>query len=84
VLGLGCLAYGGMGLYTLIDPHLVPLRRVSIIGAIFFTVIGVLLLLQAAGVGTIVTIVLFITLAVLIAGIALIIWSFALKNSPAA
>lgn len=84
VLGLGCLVYGGMGLYTLIDPHLVPLRRVSIISAVFFTVIGVLLLLEAAGVGTVATIVLFITLAVLIAGIALILWSFALKNSAAA
>ena len=45
--------------------------------------VGVLLLLQAAGVGTIVTIVQFITFTVLIAGIALIIWSFALKNSVA-
>ena len=81
VLGFGCLVYGGMGLYTWINKSLVPLRRVSVIGAIFFLIIGALLMLQAFGMATVGTIVQFITIASLIAGIALIIWSFALKNS---
>ena len=84
LLGLGCLIYGSMGLYTLADKNLVPLRRISIIGAIFFTVLGLLLLLQGFGVGTFVTIVQIITFAILIAGVALIIWAIALRNSAPA
>ena len=69
------------GLYTWINKGLVPLRRVSVIGAIFFLIIGALLLLQAFGMATVGMVVQFITIASLIAGIALILWSFALKNS---
>ena len=61
-----------------------PLRRVSIIGAIFFAALGLLLLLQGFGVGTFTTIVQIITFAILIAGVALIIWAIALKNSAPA
>lgn len=81
LLGLGCLVYGGMGLYPLLDQKLVPLRRVSLIGAAFFAVLGVLLLLQALGVGTLVTTVQIITLVVVIAGIVLVLWSLMLRNS---
>ncbi len=81
ILGVGCLVYGGMGLYPLLDQKLVPLRRVSLIGAIFFTILGVLLILQAFGVGTLVTTVQIITLVVIIAGVVLVLWSLMLRNS---
>ena len=81
ILGLGCLIYGGMGLYPLLDQKLVPLRRVSLIGATFFAILGVLLLLQAFGVGTLVTTVQIVTLLIVIAGIVLVFWSLMLRNS---
>jgi hypothetical protein len=84
VLGLGALIYGGMGLYPLIDKNLVPLRRISLIGAIFFVVVGVLLTLQALGMGTFVTTVQILNLLIMAAGIALIFYGFILRNNPAA
>ena len=57
------------------------LQDQSLIGAIFFTILGVLLILQAFGVGTLVTTVQIITLVVIIAGVVLVLWSLMLRNS---
>lgn len=83
VLGLGCLAYAGVGVYMLIDKKLASLRRISFFGTIFYLAIGVLLLLQAFGVGALVTTLQWIKLIVIIAGVALILWAFILRNDSA-
>lgn len=83
ILGLGALAYGAIGAYFYFDKSLAPLRRLSVVGTVFFLVTGLLLLLQVFGLGTFVTTVQILTFAVLIAGIALIFWAFILRNSGA-
>lgn len=84
ILGVGCLAYGLIGLYMLIDKNLVALRRVSWLGTLLFTSVGTLLVFQALGLGTFATVVQFINLIIVIAGLALLVWAFVLKNSEAA
>jgi uncharacterized membrane protein HdeD (DUF308 family) len=79
-LALSCLAFGGVGLYMLIDKNLTSLRRISILGTIFFLLVGGLVLLQAFSVGVLVTLIDIINMIVVIAGIALIIWGLILRN----
>ncbi len=83
ILGLGCLAYGGVGLYLLIDKRLSSLRRLSFISTIFYLVLGVLILLQVAGVGVLATNLKLINLIVVSAGVILIFWGLILRNERA-
>ncbi len=80
VLGLGCLAYGGVGLYMLLDKNLTALRRLSFISTIFYLVLGTLIVLHALGVGTLAIILQLISLLLIIAGIILLFWSLILRN----
>ena len=80
VLGLGCLAYGGVGLYMLLDKHLTALRRLSFISTIFYLVLGVLIVLHALGLGTLATILQLSSLLLIAAGIILFFWSLILRN----
>lgn len=85
VLGLGCLFYGGLGVYmNLFEPYL-SLRRLSIIVSIFFLVIGILLILQYFGVGTLTASIQVINFLVLVIAIVFIFWSLILRreNTPA-
>ena len=80
VLGLGCLAYGGVGLYLLLDKNLTPLRRLSFISTIFYLVLGVLIVLHALGVGTLATVLQVMSLLLITAGIILFFWGIILRN----
>ena len=83
VLGLGCLAYGGVGLYILIDKNLASLRRISLISTVFYTLIGVLILLFAFGVDTLQTTVQLLKMVMIITGVILIFWAFILRRETA-
>ena len=80
VLGLGCLAYGGVGLYLLVDKNLTPLRRLSFIGTLFYLVLGALITLHVLGVGTLATVLQIISLLLITAGIILFFWGIILRN----
>ncbi|MBK7219557.1 MAG: DUF308 domain-containing protein [Candidatus Promineofilum sp.] len=80
VLGLGCLAYGGVGLYLLLDKKLTALRRLSFISTIFYLVLGALIILHALGVSTLAAILQLISLLLIAAGVILFFWSFILRN----
>ena len=80
ILGLGCLGYGAVGLYMLLSKSSYNLRRVELIGAIFYLVIGTLMLLQVLGVSTLVTMIHWINLIILVAGVVLILWAFIVRN----
>ena len=83
ILGLGCLGYGAVGLYMLLSKSSYNLRRVELIGTIFYLVIGALMLLQVLGVGTLVTMIHWINLLILVAGVVLVLWAFILRNDSA-
>ena len=80
VLGLGCLAYGGVGLYMLLDKNLTPLRRLSFIGTLFYLVLGALITLHVLGVGTLATVLQIVSLMIITAGIILFFWGIILRN----
>ena len=80
VLGLGCLAYGGVGLYMLLDKNLTAMRRLSFITTIFYLVLGVLIVLHALGVSTLATVLQLISLLLIAAGIILLFWALILRN----
>ena len=80
MLGLGCLAYGGVGLYMLLDKNLTAMRRLSFITTIFYLVLGVLIVLHALGVGTLATVLQLISLLLIAAGVILLFWALILRN----
>jgi DMSO reductase anchor subunit len=79
-MGLGCLAYGGVGVYMLIDKKLASLRRISLIGTIFFALAGILILLHVFGMETLVTLVQLLKMLVIITGVILIFWALIIRN----
>lgn len=80
VLGLGCLAYGGVGLYMLLEKNLTALRRLSFISTIFYLVLAALILLHVLGAGTPTSILQIISLLLTAAGVILIFWGIILRN----
>jgi uncharacterized membrane protein HdeD (DUF308 family) len=80
VLGVGCLAYGGVGLYMLLDKHLTALRRLSFISTIFYLAVGALIGLHALGMGTLASILQIVSLLLIAAGIILFFWGIILRN----
>ena len=80
VLGLGCLAYGGVGLYLRLDKNRTALRRLSFISTIFYLVLGGLIVLHALGLGTLVTTLQIVSLLLIAAGIILLFWGIILRN----
>lgn len=80
ILGLGCLAYAGVGLYILIDKNLTSLRNISMIDTIFYLLIGSLIMLHILGFGTLKTTVDLLKLILMAAGIILIFWGFIIRN----
>lgn len=83
ILGLGCLAYGGVGLYILADRKLSSLRRLSFISTLLYLALGVVILLQALGVGLLATKLQIVNLLVVTAGVILIFWGLILRNEGA-
>lgn len=80
ILGLGCLAYGGVALYMTMNDNITSLRRLSMIGTIFYMAFGGLLLFQAIGVSTLSTTLQVINFLILLLGIVLIIWAFIIRK----
>ncbi len=80
LLGLGCLAYGGIGLYMLLDKNLTALRRLSFIGVLFYLVLGALVALHVLGVGALVTILQLVSFLLIAGGVILIFWAIILRN----
>jgi phosphatidylserine synthase len=80
IMGLGCLAYGGVGLYMFFDKSLISLRRISLISTIFYILIGLLILLHAFGMGTLATLVQLLKMVIISAGVILIFWSLIIRN----
>ncbi|WP_374686967.1 DUF308 domain-containing protein [Promineifilum sp.] len=83
ILGLGCLAYGGVGLYMLLDKQLVSLRRLSWASTLFYLAIGLLILLQGLGVGVLATKLQLVNLLIVVAGVIIIFWGLILRNEGA-
>ncbi len=81
VLGLGCLGFGGIGLYMMANKELVALRRLSLFSVIFFLLIGLLLILEWLGIGAAATTFQIVNFVLAIAGIALILWAIMLRNA---
>lgn len=80
LLGVGCLAYGGVGVYMIINKEILGLRRGPILSTLLYLLLGVLVLLQAFEVGTLKTTIDIINAIILVAGFALILWAFILKR----
>jgi uncharacterized membrane protein HdeD (DUF308 family) len=81
ILGLGALAFGGIGLYLTYLTRASGVRVGPIISNAFWVLIGVLLLLAAVGGTLLGTISQVLNVVLLLGGVFLIIWAFALKNS---
>jgi uncharacterized membrane protein HdeD (DUF308 family) len=81
ILSLGCLAYGGVGLYISVTGLPSQNRLISLISTIFYLVVGVLVLLQIFGLGAFVTTIQLISFVILAAGIVLLFWAFILRNA---
>lgn len=81
LMGLGCLAYGGVGLYILVDKNLTSLRGISVISTIFYLLVGILILLHAFGLETLTTLVQLLKMIMIIAGVVLIFWGLIIRNA---
>lgn len=80
ILGAGYLGFGGFGLFMSYHKDFSGLRNISLAGGIVWIIMGVLLLLQAFGTTTLVTLIFLVEMLLLIIGTILIIWAFILKN----
>jgi uncharacterized membrane protein HdeD (DUF308 family) len=81
VLGLGALAFGGIGLYLTYLTRESGIRAGPVIANGFWVLLGVLLLLDAIGGSFIASIGQMINVVLLLGGAFLIIWAIVVKNS---
>lgn len=81
ILGLGALAFGGIGLYLTYLTRASGVRVGPIISNAFWVLLGILLVLAALGGALLGTISQVINVVLLLGGAFLIIWSFVIKNS---
>ncbi len=81
ILGLGALAFGGIGLYLVYLTRASGVRIGPTISNAFWVLVGVLLLLAAIGGTLLATISQILNVALLLGGAFLIIWAFALKGN---
>jgi uncharacterized membrane protein HdeD (DUF308 family) len=80
LLGVGCLVYGGVGVYIIVNKDVVGLRHGPILSTLLYLLLGILVLLQAFNIGALETTISIINLIILVAGFALILWAFILKR----
>ena len=81
VLGLGALAFGGIGLYLTYLTRESGIRLWPAIANAFWVLFGVLLLIDAIGGSVVANIGQLINIVLLLGGAFLIIWAFVIKNS---
>jgi uncharacterized membrane protein HdeD (DUF308 family) len=81
ILGLGALAFGGIGLYLTYLTRASGVRIGPTISNAFWVLLGILLLLAAIGGGMLATLSQVINVVLLLGGAFLIIWAFAIRGN---
>lgn len=81
ILGLGALAFGGIGLYLTYLTRASGVRIGPTISNAFWVLVGILLLIAAIGGTLLATISQILNVVLLLGGAFLIIWAFVLKGS---
>jgi uncharacterized membrane protein HdeD (DUF308 family) len=74
ILGIGCLVFGLLGIYRYFLQRHRKLPRSGIIMGLFFFVVGLFLVLAVAGIDTVDTSLLVISIVLVVGGVALIGW----------
>ena len=80
ILGLGALAFGGIGLYLTYLTRESGVRAGPVIANAFWVLVGVLLLMAAIGGSLLALVGQIINIVLLLGGAFLIIWAFVIKN----
>jgi len=80
LLGVGCLVYGGVGVYMIINKDDDGLKWGPILSTLLYLLLGVFVLFQAFNIGALKTTIDIINMIILVAGFALILWAFVLKR----
>lgn len=80
ILGLGALAYGGIGLYLVYLTRESGVRLLPAIGNSLWVLFGALLLIGAAGSTLFTWVAQLINLVLLLGGLFLIVWAFVIRN----
>ena len=80
VLGLGSLAYGGIGLYILYRTHETRAQLAAIVNSSFFVFVGLIMLIDLLGGNVFATMTTAINFVLLLVGAFLILWSLVLRS----
>jgi hypothetical protein len=80
ILGIGCLAYGGLGAYMLYLKRQDGIRLPAIISSTLFALIGLLIIVAAFGGGLLSTISVIASVLLMLFGAFLILWSLVLRR----
>jgi hypothetical protein len=80
ILGIGCLAYGGLGAYMLYLKRQDGVRLPEILSSTFFVLVGLLLIIAAFGGGLLATITVIASIALMLFGAFLILWALVLRG----
>ena len=80
ILGIGCLAYGGLGGYMLYLKRQDGVRLPEILSSTLFVLIGLLLIIAAVGGGLLSTISVIASVLLMLFGAFLILWSLVLRR----
>jgi len=80
ILGIGCLAYGGLGGYMLYLKRQDGIRLPELISSTLFVLVGVLLSLAALGGGVLATIAVVASILLMLFGVFLILWALVLRG----
>jgi uncharacterized membrane protein HdeD (DUF308 family) len=80
VLGLGSLAYGGIGLYILYKTHETRAQLAAIVNSSFFVFVGLIMLIDLLGGNVFATMTTAINFVLLLVGAFLILWSLVLRR----
>lgn len=81
ILGLGAIAFGGIGLYLTYLTRASGVRIGPAIANGFWVLFGLLLLIAAIGGTTLAVLTQIINIALLLGGVFLIVWAFVIKNN---
>jgi uncharacterized membrane protein HdeD (DUF308 family) len=80
ILGLGSLAYGGIGLYILYLTHEKGARLAAVINSAFFIFVGAVMIIDLFGGNVFFAMTNVINFVLLLIGAFLVIWSLVLRN----
>jgi hypothetical protein len=80
ILGIGCLAYGGLGAYMLYLKRQDGIRLPEILSSTLFLLIGLLLIIAAFGGGLLSTITVIASVLLMLFGAFLILWALVLRG----